>query len=80
MIFPLTWSTRLSSQCARSYAGDKFINQYQIIEKLGKGSFGKVKLIKHTETGETLAMKIFNKNVLKKKADGHAKHDPGRRA
>ena len=51
-------------------AGDKFINQYQIIEKLGKGSFGKVKLIKHTETGETFAMKIFNKNVLKKKRMG----------
>merc|ERR1712216_194306 len=51
-------------------AGDKFINQYQIIEKLGKGSFGKVKLIMHTETGETFAMKIFNKNVLKKKRMG----------
>lgn len=48
----------------------KFINQYQIIKELGKGSFGKVKLIKHTETGEFFGMKIFNKNILKKKRMG----------
>jgi len=50
--------------------GTKYINQYQIIKELGKGSFGKVKLIKHTETGEQFGMKIFNKNILKKKRMG----------
>jgi hypothetical protein len=50
--------------------GTKYINQYQIIKELGKGSFGKVKLIKHTETGEQFGLKIFNKNILKKKRMG----------
>eukprot|EP00802_Teleaulax_amphioxeia_P016933 Tamp_17071.p2 GENE.Tamp_17071~~Tamp_17071.p2 ORF type:complete len:304 (-),score=89.29 Tamp_17071:209-1120(-) len=50
--------------------GTKYINQYQIIKELGKGSFGKVKLIKHTETGEHFGLKIFNKNILKKKRMG----------
>jgi hypothetical protein len=50
--------------------GAKYINQYQIIKELGKGSFGKVKLIKHTETGEQFGLKIFNKNILKKKRMG----------
>ena len=31
---------------------------------------GQVKLIKHTETGEHFAMKVFNKNILKKKRMG----------
>jgi len=48
----------------------KFVNQYEIIKELGKGSFGKVKLVKHTETGELFAMKVFNKNVLRKKRMG----------
>eukprot|EP00293_Proteomonas_sulcata_P009738 CAMPEP_0184301016 /NCGR_PEP_ID=MMETSP1049-20130417/11304_1 /TAXON_ID=77928 /ORGANISM="Proteomonas sulcata, Strain CCMP704" /LENGTH=302 /DNA_ID=CAMNT_0026611881 /DNA_START=166 /DNA_END=1074 /DNA_ORIENTATION=+ len=50
--------------------GKKYVNQYEIVKDLGKGSFGKVKLVKHTETGEVFAMKVFNKNVLRKKRMG----------
>jgi len=50
--------------------GKKFINQYEVIKDLGKGSFGKVKLVKHSETGELFAMKVMNKNVLRKKRIG----------
>ncbi|EKX50285.1 hypothetical protein GUITHDRAFT_85443 [Guillardia theta CCMP2712] len=54
----------------RKEDGRKFINQYETLKELGKGSFGKVKLIKHTETGELFALKVFNKNVLRKKRMG----------
>jgi len=48
----------------------KFVNQFQILKDLGKGSFGKVKLVKHRETGELFAMKVLNKAVLRKKRMG----------
>lgn len=48
----------------------KYINQYEVIRDLGKGSFGKVKLVKHRETGELFALKVLNKSVLKKKRMG----------
>ena len=54
----------------RKEDGRKFINQYETLKELGKGSFGKVKLIKHAETGELFALKVFNKNVLRKKRMG----------
>mmetsp|Transcript_12775 Transcript_12775/g.30432 ORF Transcript_12775/g.30432 Transcript_12775/m.30432 type:complete len:324 (-) Transcript_12775:87-1058(-) len=54
----------------RKEGDKKFVNQYEIVKELGKGSFGKVKLVKHTESGELFAMKVFNKNVLRKKRMG----------
>uniref|UniRef100_A0A7S1DII3 Protein kinase domain-containing protein n=1 Tax=Hemiselmis andersenii TaxID=464988 RepID=A0A7S1DII3_HEMAN len=50
--------------------GVKLINQYEVIKDLGRGSFGKVKLVRHTDTGELFAMKVMNKNVLRKKRMG----------
>lgn len=36
---------------------------------LGKGSFGKVKLALHTTSGEKLAIKILQKDMIKKSED-----------
>ena len=42
----------------------------QIVKVLGKGAFGKVKLCKDTRDGKLYALKIMDKNVLKKKRQG----------
>ncbi|KAI3320641.1 kinase-like protein [Xylariaceae sp. AK1471] len=39
--------------------GRKSINQYEVIEELGRGVHGKVKLARNTETGENVAIKII---------------------
>ena len=46
--------------------GGKFINQYLVIQEIGRGSFGKVKLVQHVETDKYFAIKILNKSLLKK--------------
>lgn len=57
----------------RKENGKKYINEYEIQNDLGEGSFGKVKLVtryyKEAEDSEEIsksdyAMKIFNKSVL----------------
>lgn len=57
----------------RKENGKKFINEYELQDDLGEGSFGKVKRVtryyKETEESEELsksdyAMKIFHKTVL----------------
>ena len=52
----------------RTSEGYKMINEYQIGQKLGEGSFGKVKLVKKTFLGfeQKYATKIFKKNILKR--------------
>lgn len=47
--------------------GRKTINQYTLLDKLGQGSFGKVKLAIKNDTKEKFAVKIFRKSLLKKK-------------
>ena len=39
--------------------GRKVINQYEVIEELGRGQHGKVKLARNLETGENVAIKII---------------------
>ncbi|KAI2631613.1 kinase-like protein [Xylaria nigripes] len=39
--------------------GRKLINQYEVIEELGRGVHGKVKLARNTENGESVAIKII---------------------
>lgn len=40
-------------------SGRKTINQYQVIEEIGRGMHGKVKLARNLETGENVAIKII---------------------
>ncbi|KND94306.1 Serine/threonine-protein kinase ssp1 [Tolypocladium ophioglossoides CBS 100239] len=39
--------------------GRNSINQYEVIEEIGRGMHGKVKLARNTETGENVAIKII---------------------
>ncbi|KAN0011962.1 hypothetical protein ACTFIU_000181 [Dictyostelium citrinum] len=50
--------------------GHKMVNEYVFVRKLGKGTFGKVKLAYHHDTHHLYAIKIFNKIRLKKQTMG----------
>jgi len=52
----------------RTSEGYKMINEYEIGQKLGEGSFGKVKLVKKKFLGfeQKYATKIFKKHILKR--------------
>ena len=43
--------------------------KYIILKTLGKGSFGKVKEALHVKSGEKIAIKILEKDRIKKKED-----------
>ena len=43
------------------------INNYELKEDIGEGNFGKVKLGIFKKTGEKFAIKIINKDKIKKK-------------
>lgn len=43
--------------------------KFILMRTLGKGSFGKVKLALHTLSGEKLAIKILEKDMIKKDED-----------
>jgi serine/threonine protein kinase len=40
------------------------INNYKILDLLGKGAMGKVKLVYNIEKNDLFAMKKFNKTIL----------------
>ena len=42
----------------------KLVGKYQLHETLGEGSFGKVKRATHTETHESVAIKILDKEKI----------------
>ncbi|KAG9247712.1 hypothetical protein BJ878DRAFT_491435 [Calycina marina] len=56
-------------------AGRKTINQYAIVEEIGRGQHGKVKLAKNTNNSETVAIKIIQR-YAKKRRLGKLTHDP----
>eukprot|EP00741_Cyanophora_paradoxa_P001419 tig00000489_g1372.t1 len=53
-------------------SGSRRINQYIIREKLGAGSYGKVKICIDTNTNKTYAVKIMKKSILKRKRVGRS--------
>lgn len=52
----------------KSSGGKKQINQYIILNQIGKGKFAKVKKIINMDTKEYFAMKIINKQLLRKRS------------
>jgi len=48
-------------------APKKYIKQYELGQTLGKGSYAKVKICVDIMTGQTHAIKIFNKSLLKRR-------------
>jgi serine/threonine protein kinase len=50
--------------------GNKQINGYVVLKQLGKGSFGTVFLCMHSNTQKPYAMKVMEKEVLKKIKSG----------
>ncbi len=49
-----------------SATGTKLVNQYELLQKLGSGSFGKVKKARNLDTDAKVAMKIFRRSALRK--------------
>ena len=59
----------ISTVSCNTYRGKnkaKMINQYKIIKTLGKGSFATVRLCQDNKTRDYYAIKVMNKNELKK--------------
>eukprot|EP01062_Namystynia_karyoxenos_P060434 TRINITY_DN5201_c0_g1_i1.p1 TRINITY_DN5201_c0_g1~~TRINITY_DN5201_c0_g1_i1.p1 ORF type:complete len:1113 (+),score=233.75 TRINITY_DN5201_c0_g1_i1:118-3456(+) len=52
--------------------GNKTINEYSVLTELGRGAYGKVKLVVHMNTNLHYAIKIMNKSVLSKIKKGPA--------
>ena len=51
--------------------GKKFVNQYEFVKEIGKGSFGKVKLAvrRILDKEDYFAIKVFKKRVLRRKKE-----------
>ena len=48
----------------------KTVGKYQIGKTLGEGTFGKVKFAMNTETGESVAIKVLDKEKIQKQSMG----------
>ena len=48
----------------------KTVGKYQIGKTLGEGTFGKVKYAMNTETGESVAIKVLDKEKIQKQSMG----------
>ena len=46
----------------------KTVGKYQIGKTLGEGTFGKVKYAMNTETGESVAIKVLDKEKIQKQS------------
>lgn len=50
---------------SQSNDGTRKVNEYKILQTLGKGSYAKVKLAINEKTSKKLAIKVFHKSILK---------------
>lgn len=50
-------------------AAPKVVGNYTLEQTLGKGTFGKVKLARHRQTGEFVAVKILEKSKITEVSD-----------
>uniref|UniRef100_A0A8D3E1F8 cAMP-dependent protein kinase n=1 Tax=Scophthalmus maximus TaxID=52904 RepID=A0A8D3E1F8_SCOMX len=48
------------------------LEQFERLKTLGTGSFGRVMLVRHKETGQHYAMKILNKQKVSRVQEGHS--------
>lgn len=55
--------------------GDKIINQYQVIDELGRGVHGKVKLGQHIETKVHVAIKIVDRYSKRRRLGKNTSHE-----
>ena len=46
---------------------DNIADYYEILQELGEGNFGEVKLAKHLRSGVLCAIKVVNKRYLREK-------------
>lgn len=53
----------------------KVLNSYEIIRELGRGEHGKVKLAKHLDTGELVAIKIVDRKAPKRSFKPQSSHE-----
>ena len=53
-----------------AYKMVKTVGKYQIGKTLGEGTFGKVKYAMNTETGESVAIKVLDKEKIQKQSMG----------
>lgn len=56
-----------------SYKKIPKVKDYELLEKIGKGSFSKVFKARHCKTGEYVAIKRINKDSLEKKLGANYK-------
>ena len=58
--------------------GRKHINQYEVMEEIGRGQHGKVKRARNTHTGESVAIKIIPRYSKKRRLGKVTAEDPQR--
>lgn len=51
------------------YNANKFLSQFELQELLGRGTFGKVRLATHIQSGEKVAIKILDKDKIQNNND-----------
>lgn len=56
-------------------SGRKIINQYEVIDELGRGVHGKVKLGRNLETGVTVAIKIVDRYSKRRRLGKNTSHE-----
>lgn len=59
--------TKVADRGVDTFSGRKIINQYEIIEELGRGVHGKVKLARNLDTNEYVAIKVVQRYTKRRR-------------